>query len=297
MSFIITVDSMCNITDTYTEKHDIRIIPFSYSCDGNIYCDTADSPIRSAAEISTHAPEIAEYVDFWRRILSEGQPVLHISAGSLFEQAYANAFIARDILTAQNRDAEIYIIDSCSVSCGCTLLLYKAVRMRFEGIGASDCAGALDSFKKNINGFVISRDAVSSYKSGLLSFPSMLRAAITGEDTVHSVSDLFGGVFFSHCAPEQVSELAARCCSENSMPLCISYSGDRAPAEKLARMLSVRYGFRNIELFSMNTTQSSLLSEGTIALFFHGLLKEEFPAVSRRRCPAERKFIPKPVYL
>lgn len=296
MSFTITVDSCCNISDSYKKDHDIRIIPFSFIHEDNIYRDDNAALSGNTSAVTAHAPEISEYVDFWRRILSEGKPVLHISAGSSFGKAYANAVTACDILTMQNSNAEIYTVDSRSAACGCTLLLYMAVGMRSGGTAAADCADAINREKMHINGFMLCDDAVSAYKHGLLSFPSMLRAAVTGEDVLCSLSDSFGGVFCSGNAFEQLSELTSQCCSENSLPVCIAYSSDRTPAEKLAQMLSVRYGFRNIELFGMTVSQSFLLPGGTIALFFHGKLTDG-KVFSCRKRSADVQLISRPAYL
>ncbi len=284
MSFIITVDSGCCISDGFISENDIRVIPFSYSVNENIYYDADKVPSVKPASAAVCAPEISDYVDFWRRTLSEGRSVLHISTGSLFGRAFSNALAAREILLAQNSGIELFVVDSASLSCGCALLLQSAVALRDEKISAKQCAFALESEKHKIRGFVISDDCRLLYRYGFVPASALLRTSITGEKAVFPVGFSGGAVFFSRTTSD-VLDLVGK-----AQRLCISHCGAFDKALKLADELRNNYGSENIEICEMSSSQAFTMGEGSVALFFRGnIAQAALPCT-----PARRSFVLKP---
>ncbi len=298
MSFIITVDSGCTVPSDFVIKNDIRIIPFSYSFDGNIYSDTIShlpSDADKSSSIAFHAPEIQDYVDFWRRILSEGIPILHISTGSNFSSAFRNALTARDILLSQNSSIELSIVDSCTISGGCELLLHRAVIERQNGKDLAMCVCNLEDEKHRISSFIISDNPRSMYRSGIIGLSSLFRTSITGEYTVIQMGSSSNNAIYARDIPKALSLLVNQFGSEIFSQVCISYCGTSSAASALSSELYCKLGIK-AEITPMSISQSLILGSDSLSVFFRCRHAVKLNSLSNKGILSP-KFISKPAYL
>ena len=286
MSFIITVDSGCNISDEFCKLNNICVIPFSICSGGNIYAENNPVLLNQAllsGSYTSHCPEISDYVDFWRRILSEGLPVLHISTGSSFSNAFSNASAARGILCSQNSGVELHIIDSMTAAGGCTLLLHNAVDMRASGLSASRCAAELEFIRHRIHGIILSKSPISMYKAGIIGFSDMLRFSLTGKDIAVSISCT--GVDSVESASDMLARLSD--CFGQSSDICISHCGPAVPYEL----------YHHSESYNIPLSLSETFGTESTVLFFYGNVSDSFmltPAKGSVFCP---KSAARPAYL
>lgn len=271
--FTLCTDSVCSISADFVNKNNIRVIPFSYSYNDNIYYDSLCTPAGFNSTTAIKAPEIADYVNFWRLILSDGKPVLHISSGGMFSRAYTNAVTACEIIHAQNCNIELYVVSSDTFSGGCGLLMHRAVELRLDNTSAQQCAYILSTEKHKIRGFIMASDCRTLNRFGIVGIMPVLRTSLTGETAVFPLGFDGHSVFYLHSLADIVDYI------RHTDRLCIAHCNAMEGANALAAEIFNRFGLKDIDICPVSPSQTSVLGNGTIALFFRGNLTDSlFPA-------------------
>lgn len=126
--YIITTDSGCDLPLSELQKHNIIPFMLQYEIDDVLFTDTMlhedchlfYEKMRAGAAPHTSQINAQQFVDFWKPLLKNGLPILHISLGSGVSGTYRNGTLARAMLLEDFPDAEIYVLDStlCSVGYG-----------------------------------------------------------------------------------------------------------------------------------------------------------------------------------
>ncbi len=284
--FTLCTDSACCMSADFVNENDVRVIPFSYSYNDNIYYDNLCFPTSINGTASVNAPEIADYVNFWRLILSEGKPILHISSAGIFNKAYKNAVAAGEIIHAQNSNVELYVISSDTFSCGCGLLMHRAAELRLNNTSAQHCAYVLCSEKYKTRGFIMTSDCHTLNRAGIAGTLPMLRAALTGETAVFPVGFDESGVFYLRSPADILKYI------RHTDRICISHCNAIEGAEALAAGIFARFGLKSIEICPVSSSQQAIFGNGTVALFFRGNLTDSLLPVKKSIGAHKSKFNP-----
>ena len=135
--FVITADSNCDLLPEYIKEKNIGIIPHYYDIDGVTYGDEINlTPkefydlMRKGVMPTTMASNPAVIHDTFTNLISKGYDILHISFSSALSGGHSNVVTgAREILE-ENKEANIYVLDTLNVSMGEGLLVMEAVRLK-----------------------------------------------------------------------------------------------------------------------------------------------------------------------
>lgn len=157
--FIVTTDSGCDLPLELLRQCEITPIMFSYEMDGVVCKDTLltedcrafHEKMRRGAAPKTSQLNPAEYVDFWRPLLEQGLPIVHISLGSAVSGTWQNGVMAAQMLADEIPGSKIYPVDSTLCSTGYGMLALEAARMRDEGQSPEDCVAWLEENKIRVN--------------------------------------------------------------------------------------------------------------------------------------------------
>lgn len=160
----ISTECVCDLPFSMIEKHNVDIIYYSISTEYGLFRDRDEISPENIFEhmdnggqkAESQPPFIDEYVEFFKKILEKYDRVIHISLSSGISNAYQNALIAREKLGRIG--GRIDIVDSCSLSSGMGLLVYKACDMRDKGINATKIVRELNVIKNNISTTFIMHD-------------------------------------------------------------------------------------------------------------------------------------------
>ncbi|MDR0314839.1 MAG: DegV family protein [Oscillospiraceae bacterium] len=148
---VITVDSAADMPPELIEKYNVSgISPLHVLLDGKDYRDGEDIEIwdifktYSEKKIlpTTSAVSIDEYKKFFKKFTDDGASVIHISLSSGISCTYQNACIAAADLNETG--AQVYAVDSLSLTLGILHLVIKAAEMRDEGKSAREIAQELE---------------------------------------------------------------------------------------------------------------------------------------------------------
>lgn len=134
MNIRITADSTCDLSAELVEKYSITLMPLTVIKNGEAFKDGVNiTPAEIFAHVaaggdlcSTTATNVGEYDDWFSKLSSEYDGVLHISLGSGFSSSYQNATIA-----AEEYD-NVRVVDSQNLSTGQGLIVLKACELAKE---------------------------------------------------------------------------------------------------------------------------------------------------------------------
>lgn len=149
--FVLVGDSTEDLNLEVLKTLDVKIIPFSYSINDEVfpfYMDERDGDIkdfydklRKGAMPVTSQINPESYKKFFEEIVKEGKDILYLCFTSGLSGSYQSAVIAADMVTEKYPDARIEIIDSLAASVGGGILLYHTDKKKKEGL-------SLDELKK-----------------------------------------------------------------------------------------------------------------------------------------------------
>lgn len=156
MNFHIVSDGACDLLPEYTKKHQVSIVPFYVSFDGETYLKElvdVDHDAFYKKMVDEHAipksslPPVQDYVDTFTPLLEDKLPIICICITSKFSGSYNSALMARDLVLENNPDAKIAVIDSTLNTVTQGLYVHEAVKLRDKGCAYEEAVTMLENIK------------------------------------------------------------------------------------------------------------------------------------------------------
>lgn len=174
MSFIVTTDSGCDLPMSLLQEHGILPFLLGYEIDGVVFKDTMlhrdchdfYEKMRAGAVPKTSQINVFQFIEFWRPLLKQDLPIIHISLGSGVSGTWHNGMEAAEILMKEIPGAEIHVIDSTLCSTGYGMLALKAAEIRDAGKTAAECVEWLERHKINVNTWYTTDELLYLRRSG-----------------------------------------------------------------------------------------------------------------------------------
>lgn len=146
-NIIITTESGSDLPNHLAEQYQVKIVPMHIVIEDKSYAD-GSTPIETVYDYyktskkvpSTSAVNVGEYLEFFHKI-RENDPdciIMHMAYSSVASSTYQNAKIAIDTLD------DVYLIDTQSVSGGCTAHIAKAYELIQQNRETTDYQGLAD---------------------------------------------------------------------------------------------------------------------------------------------------------
>ena len=283
--YIITSDSTCDLPEEYIAKHQIPIIPLYYSLENIIYGgDKKLEPhmfyekMRLGLMPTTMAsnPEVAEQC--FRKILDNGQDILHIGFSSALSSSYNSAAIVGRELSDEYPDRKIIVIDSLCASLGQGMFVHKALELKNSGNSIEQTAKWLESHKENFTHLFTVDDLNHLYRGGRVSKATAIIGTLASikpilhvdsEGRLIPLSKTRGRKKSLHKLVEMMDDLIKGWEKENST-IFISHGDCIEDAEFLADCIRDKFGIKNIIINMVSPTIGAHSGPGTVALFFLG---------------------------
>jgi DegV family protein with EDD domain len=156
MNFAIISDGACDLLPSYTQKHDVHVVPFYATFDGITYTKEGfelDHDSFYKRMIEEHAipksslPSIGDYCEVFKPLAEAGQAAICICITAKFSGSYNSAMTARDTILEEYPDARITVIDSTLNTVCQGLYVNEAVRMRDAGLSYEEAISHLERIK------------------------------------------------------------------------------------------------------------------------------------------------------
>ena len=178
MSYVLSCCSTADLSKEHFEARDIRYICFHYSLDGVEHPDDLGQTIpfdefyRKMAEGSdtkTSQISISEYLEYFERILNQGQDILHVSLSTGISGTFNAAMDAARVASERFPERKIYVVDSLGASSGYGLLMDTLADKRDEGMTLEELYRFAEDRKLHLHHWFFSTDLTFYVKGGRIS--------------------------------------------------------------------------------------------------------------------------------
>ena len=159
MGIKIITDSACDLTRDYIKNNNIGLLSLILNLNGQAIKDDLGETLsykdfynkmREGATPTTSQINAQEFEEEFIKYIKNGDSIIYISLSSSLSGTFNSANIAKNNLKDEYPNANIYLVDSLSVSVGQGLLVAKACEMRDSGIGAEEIVNWLEENKRKV---------------------------------------------------------------------------------------------------------------------------------------------------
>lgn len=186
-NFVIITENTCDLSQEYIEKHNIIVLPVTYTIDDVTYDGSFETipptkelykKISKSDNLSTAEKSVEHTLECYKELIENGQSFLHISFSSKLGKCYENAMSALKILDDNETEYKGYCIDSKSASLGQGLLIDLAVNMRIRGKSLEKVRDAVEEKKYNLCHYFTVDSLEHLFKGGRLTKTSKIMGTI-----------------------------------------------------------------------------------------------------------------------
>ncbi|WP_188207803.1 DegV family protein [Alkalibacillus aidingensis] len=154
MTIQFMVDGGADLPKGFAEKFNIKTIPLNIHFKDQVYKAgeelTIEEYYQKLSTIEdlpkTSAPSPNDFYEAFKAI-DPSTPILTLSLSKKLSATYQNAVIGRDMLLDEEPDRKIEVINTKTASCGMTLLLNEAIKMKVKSV---DFHEIVNQTKKNV---------------------------------------------------------------------------------------------------------------------------------------------------
>ena len=137
---LITADSTCDVPADLKERYNFKIIPLTITLKEENYLDGINFSVEDMYKAfyedgslpATAAPNIAQFIDFFKPFINEGYEIIHFDISSALSGTYSAACLAAEALKG------VYVIDSEMLSSGILLEMVEAAEAAERGMSPTE---------------------------------------------------------------------------------------------------------------------------------------------------------------
>ncbi len=287
--FCLSCCSTVDLNPEWMEKRALRYVCFQYTLDGVEYPDDMGVTMPSeelfrrmsnGAETKTSQVSVEAYIAHFESMLKEGLDILHVTLSTGLTGTYNAACIAREELSEQYPERNIYIVDSLGASSGYGLIMETLADLRDAGKTIDELHDWVEANKLRMHHWFFSTDLSFYVRGGRIS----KAAGMVG--TMLNICPLLNMDKDGHLAPKEklrgkrrvinriVEQMAAHAQDglDYSGKCFMCHSLCLEDAQTVASMVEEQFPKLQgkVEIFPIGTTIGSHTGPGTVALFFWG---------------------------
>ncbi len=179
MPFAIFTDGCSNLPGGQIEKHNIRVLPCTYTLDGVQYVyngdiDSFDAPahyntLRAGHLIQTSLLNTQLFLEHFRPVLEAGLDVIYVGMSSGISGTYNAARMAAQELMEEFPGRKVYTVDSRGAGMGTGILTLRAADFREAGMNVDGAYQALQEATDNLCEYFTVDDLIFLNRTGRLS--------------------------------------------------------------------------------------------------------------------------------
>ena len=291
--YIVSCCSAADLSPEWMEKRDLKYICFTFSLNGVEYKDDLWVSMKPAElyrrmiageEAKTSQVSLGEYVAHFRKYLSEGKDILHLTLSTGISGTYNAAKLAAEQMKDEFPDRRVIVIDSLGASSGYGLLMEYVADKRDEGLTLDELAVWTEEHKLNIVHWFFSTDLTFYIRGGRVS----RTAGFIGQ--VLSICPLLNVDYLGRLIPREKIRTKKKVMQRQLQKMieqaeggldyngkCFISESDPEAGEEFRKM--VENTFPNlkgkVQLFPIGATIGAHTGPGTVALFFYGKKRED----------------------
>lgn len=287
--FIITTDSACDCSKEELISKNVYVIPFEYSDGKTTFTDTMEinnykqfyNNMRNGVIYKTSQINPQRYYDFFKTLLKEKLPIIHVSLGSGLSNTINSIYIATNMLKEEFPNCDIKIVDSKIASLALTIMVNKLVELRDYGCDAQYAYNEILKTIQNTIAYYTTDTLTYFARGGRL---SRVEALIGNAFKINPILDcdpaghlrIVDKVRGSKKALQQlVNRVKNMVLEPEKQSVLVCHADDIEKGNEVGQMLVDQCGFKNYKLYFMGPIIGAHTGPGLVAVFFTGKLRPE----------------------
>lgn len=154
-------------------KEGYKFVPITVSLNGKDYRDGIDLDKDAFYELLTSGEEFPKtsqpspqvFVELFEQVRDSGDELIYLALSSALSGTYQSAVIAKEMVDYDG----IYLVDTCSVTCGIQFLAENAERLRDSGATAEEIVKSTEELKTKVHLMAAVDTLEYLYRGGRLS--------------------------------------------------------------------------------------------------------------------------------
>lgn len=282
--FIITTDSSCDCSLQDLIKNKVHVIYFNYSDEKNIYSDTMNEKeyksfydkMKQGVVFKTSQINPQHYYDFFKPLLKQNLPIIHISLGSGVSNTINSVYMAINLLKEEYPSCDIKPIDSKIASLGLTVLINKLIKLRDNDVDVNEAYKLINESVLNVIAYYTTDTLTYFARGGRL---SKVEAFIGNTLKINPILDCDGDgklriVDKTRGSKKAIDQLIKRVNNtvinpkEQSVLIC--HADDENRAIEIGNRLVDECHFKEYKLYFMGPIIGAHTGPNLVAVFFEG---------------------------
>ncbi|MGM0379845.1 MAG: DegV family protein [Bacillota bacterium] len=280
----LLADSTCDLTDEIIEKYNIGIAPLNINIESKSYKDridiTSDEFFSMLENLENHPttsmPSPAEFIKLYKDSVQNGyKKILCICMSSGTSGSYQSAVIAKNQFLEENeKDIDIKVIDSKSMSHGSGYLILKTAMLLEKGASLEQLVLFNELYKKNIKHFLAVSDLDHLIRSGRLTNTSAFLGKLFRLKPIMTMKNAKGSIIAKERGIKRVlkyyvKEYKKRVDKDANDFIIIGYSSDKIIANNLKKLFLRETNFKGkVYIMQMGVAVGTHVGLGGISMFF-----------------------------
>ena len=282
--YVIFTDSACDIKPEMLKEWGVGYENLTFRFDGDDKIYTGDDmdindfyqKMRDGGVAKTAAANPEAFITAFRKILEEGNDILHLGFSSGLSTTYNASRIAALQMAEEFPDRKIVVVDTLAASAGQGLLVYLAVKKLEEGATLEENAEYIKAMIPKLCHWFTVDDLVYLKRGGRISAISAFAGTMLGikpvlhvDDEGHlvNVAKVRGRRTAVTALADKYGELAD---DKENGTVFISHADCMADVKLLESILKERYGASLDVITDVGSVIGAHSGPGTLALFFVG---------------------------
>lgn len=160
MTFVVFTDGCSNLPGAQVRKLDIRLVPCSYTVDGEMATYTGDldtfdshtyyNQLRAGCSVKTGLLNTHLFLTHFAPVLAQGLDIVYVGLSGGVSGTVQAARIAAAELEEEYPGRKVCVVDSLGAGLGTGILTCRACDLRDAGMSARATAAVLDDEKKRL---------------------------------------------------------------------------------------------------------------------------------------------------
>lgn len=289
-TFAILTDTTSDLPKSYIEEHNLHIMGFTYSLEGNEYVEMTPVSITpqefysklKAGEISKTSqitPDI--YEKQFRTLLDKGYDILYIGFSSGLSGSFQSANIAKKELADHYPGRQILLIDSRCASLGQGLLVDFAVKLKEQGKSLREVYGQTLTQVLRVCHYFTVDDLNHLYRGGRVSKIAAMMGTLLGiKPLLHVDNDgkliAYGKVRGRKASLDAlVDKVHEKGEGYQNDYVFISHGDCLVDAKYVSEQIEKKFGIKSEIINFIGPVIGTHSGPGTVALFFMGKDRSE----------------------